>query len=211
MIMTEQILLNKNKSKVSTNYNNSLAVQLKGSKRILPCDPMETTINEIDVYNEERENCSKIRLTVEINPICSNVLFNNLTEIVKNEGTDDVLWLNYGKCQNDIKLLTNGNGDILQSFFCKLPEVMDDNNVPNAKAKNAIKDTQLSSEANGYKYHCGIDIFNNHLLRSKTFKTVCPAINVNIHREGIFNTISDLMRDYNGNQMEGYDDRETRC
>lgn len=93
--MTEQILLNKNKSKTSTNYNNSLAIQFKGSKRILPCDPMETTINEIDVYNQEREDCSKIRLTVEINPICTNVLFNNVTEIVKNEGdNENVLWLN---------------------------------------------------------------------------------------------------------------------
>ena len=53
--MNEKILLSKNKSKVSTNVNNSLAVQLVGSKRILPCDPMETVINEIDVYNEERE------------------------------------------------------------------------------------------------------------------------------------------------------------
>ena len=35
--MTEKILLNKNRSKVSTNNNNSLTVQLKGSKRILPC------------------------------------------------------------------------------------------------------------------------------------------------------------------------------
>ena len=53
--MNEKILLTKNKSKVSTNVNNSLTVQLIGSKRILPCDPLETTVSEIDVYNEERE------------------------------------------------------------------------------------------------------------------------------------------------------------
>ena len=93
--MNEKILLSKNKSKVSTNVNNSLAVQLVGSKRILPCDPMETVINEIDVYNEERENCNKIRLTVQVNPICSNVLFNNLTEIVRNEGANNVECLNF--------------------------------------------------------------------------------------------------------------------
>lgn len=192
--MTEQILLNKNKSKVFTNYNNSLAVQLKGSKRILPCDPMEATINEIDVYNNEREKCSKIRLTVKVNPICSNVLFNNLTEIVKNEGSDNVLWFNYGnQCENDLNSLSFKD----KNHFCATTENGNNN------SKNAIKDTQLNNEANGYIYHCGVDIFNNHLLRSKTFKTVCPLSN---GTDKNFNTLSDYMRNYSGKQVEGYSD-----
>lgn len=204
--MTEQILLNKNKSKTSTNYNNSLAIQLKGSKRILPCDPMETTINEIDVYNQERENCSKIRLTVEINPICTNVLFNNITEIVKNEGdNENVLWLNYGKdCKDDLNELVD------ESLFFKTANDFHSNDNGNENVKNAIKDTQLSSSDNNYKYHCGIDIFNNHLLRSKTFKTVCPCKDSSsIPKENnvsLFNTIADEMRSYNGDEIGHYID-----
>ena len=110
--MDLQILLEKNKSKESVNINNSLAIQLNGSKRMLPCDPMETTISEIDVYNNERENCNKIRLTVQINPICTNVLFNNLTEIVKNEGTDNTIWVNYGENYSEDLTKLIGNNSI---------------------------------------------------------------------------------------------------
>ena len=86
--MTEQILLNKNKSKTSTNYNNSLAIQLKGSKRILPCDPMETTINEIDVYNQERENCSKIRFVRVLMNIMQDTLVRASRADIKRLPTD---------------------------------------------------------------------------------------------------------------------------
>lgn len=196
--MNEQILLNKNKSKVSTNVNNSLTVNLSGSKRLLPCDPMETTISEIDVYNKERENCSKIRLTLQINPICSNVLFNNLTEIVRNEGTD------YVKCLNFIDL-SNVNDDVDNNFkwnesnlkFKTINDFDTDGSVI-----SGIRDTQLNNKVNNFKYHCGLDIFNNHYLRSKTFKTVCPG------NYKYFNTIFDKMRGYNGNPIDGYIDNK---
>ena len=202
--MNERILLNKNKSKVSTNVNNSLTVQFKGSKRILPCDPMETSVNEIDVYNDERENCSKIRLTVQINPICSNVLFNNLTEVVRNEGTD------YAQCLNFIELKDFFTKDDIGEKYgwddSKL-KCKNKNNFETSgtSAVNAVRDTQLSNEANGFIYHCGIDIFNNHYLRSKTFKTVCPREKNDI----IFNTIFDEMRRYDNLEMEGYLDKGT--
>ena len=186
--MNEKILLSKNKSKVSTNVNNSLAVQLVGSKRILPCDPMETVINEIDVYNEERENCNKIRLTVQVNPICSNVLFNNLTEIVRNEGANDVECLNFNDNLNFENLKFKDD-----SLFKKADRVL-----------NAIRDTQLNNNSNGFQYHCGLDIFNNHYLRSKTFKTVCP----NTSNTEYFNTIFDEMRDYDGNEVRDYFDKD---
>ena len=34
-----------------------------------------------------------------------------------------------------------------------------------------IRDTQLSRYEN-VTYHCGLDMLNNHILRSQTFKTV---------------------------------------
>ena len=201
--MNEKILLNKSKSKVSTNYNNSLTIQLNGSKRILPCDPMETSISEIDVYNKEREDCSKIRLTVQINPICSNVLFNNLTEIVKNEGTDKTIWVNHGE-----GYMADLNNLVGKSVFFKKVNGEDGfyngTGSGNLNSVNAIRDTQLSSIANGYKYHCGLDIFNNHLLRSKTFKVVCPRLN---GENKWFNTLFDEKRSYKGEIMKGYKDK----
>ena len=52
----------------------------------------------------------------------------------------------------------------------------------------------VSNEDNGFIYHCGIDIMNNHLIRSNTFKTVCKE-NSKSH---LFNTIGDSMRNVNG-------------
>lgn len=189
--MNEIILLNKNRSKKSVNDNNSLAIRPMGSKKLLPIDPINTTISEIVEYNNERENCSNIRLTVQINPICSNVLFNNITEIVKNEGTKDVKCLNYSIDNSELGNVMFKN----TNFF-----INDD------RVTNAIRDTQLTNEKNGFKYHCGIDIFNNHYLRSKTFKTICPT---NGSQSDSFNTISDFMRTYEGKQIKGYSDNET--
>ena len=199
--MNEKILLSKNKSKVSTNVNNSLAVQLVGSKRILPCDPMETVINEIDVYNEERENCNKIRLTVQVNPICSNVLFNNLTEVVRNEGTD------YAKCLNFTELNVINNqidNDTYKWDSNNLKFNTIANYTKDGSVVGAIRDTQLNNNSNGFKYHCGLDIFNNHYLRSKTFKTVCPHTS----NTEYFNTIFDEMRNYDGVNVNDYFDKD---
>lgn len=197
--MNEKILLNKNRGKESTNINNSLAVQFVGSKRILPCDPMETVVNEVDVYNEERKNCSKIRLTVQVNPICSNVLFNNITEVVKNEGSEYTKCLNFKTLEdisNELKDLTDErykwNGETVKfkdiSGFSTVIE--------------SIRDTQLNNSVNGFKYYCGLDIFNNHYLRSNTFKTVCPLEEGHTHN--YFNTLFDMMRGYNGNPVKDY-------
>ena len=199
MVINNKITLDSGKSVSSVNSNKSLVINFEGNKRMLPVDPMETTINEVELYNSERKACNNIRLTVEINPICSNVLFNNITEIVRNEGTDYVQCLNY----DDLNEFTNDgkygsykwDSDNLKF---KLP-----NDFGNGVV-DAIRDTQLSNEANGFVYHCGLDMFNNHYLRSKTFKTICPMNGNNSD----FNTIRDLARDYEGKQIQTYRDRK---
>lgn len=188
-----QILLNKNKSKQSVNNNNSLTINFVGSEKLLPCDPFTASVSEMDVYNNERQNCNTIRLTVCVNPICSNVLFNNITEVVRNEGTDNVECLNF----NDNLTFTNLKFKNDSSF------------KEEKRALNSIRDTQLNNNSNGFVYHCGIDIFNNHYLRSKTFKTVCPSEANVIGDDPInqpFNTIADLMRSYEKKQIKGYSD-----
>lgn len=185
-----EILLNKFKSKTQRNVNNGLTTQLKGSKKLLPQSSFFSTVNEMDVYNNERENCNLIRLTCVVNPICSNVLFNTITEIVKNEGDPNaVKLLNYGSEKGYIN-----RNDFDNKIYCKNTDVFFGN-----KAKEAIRDTQLSTEKCGFKYHCGIDIFNNHILRNNTFKTVCYN-NLKLKE---FNTINDWMRDENGQNIRG--------
>ena len=89
------ILLNKQKSKVSHNMNSFVPIRLTSGAKLLPTDSLATTINEVELYNQERQASNIIRLTCTINPICSNVLHNTITEIVKNEGSNECFCLNF--------------------------------------------------------------------------------------------------------------------
>lgn len=182
------ILLNKQKSKVSNNMNSFVPIRLTSGAKLLPTDSLVTTINEVELYNQERQASNIVRLTCTINPICSNVLHNTITEIVKNEGSNECFCLNFTP--------------------------LDDNNANNLLYKNkssftdafsGVRDTQLSNEANGFQYHCGTDIFNNHILRSLTFKTVC-GYGSNSGRHDEFNTLTDTMRSIDGKNISGYKD-----
>lgn len=181
-----EILLNKHKSKKSTNINNSIPIKLKGRNRILPLASLNTTINEIDLYNKERLLSNVVRLTCTINPICTNVLFNPITEIVKGEGSDECACLNFSSLsENNSLSLVHKTTSHFQS------------------SKDAIRDTQLSNNANGFQYHCGYDIFNNHILRSQTFKSVCKVVGTD---DVNFNTLFDFMRSADGQKVGGYKD-----
>ena len=193
-----EILLNKKRSKISTNVKNSLITRLKGNKRTLPSSTLYTTINEIDLYNAERQSCNTIRLNCVINPMCSNVLFNNITEVVKNGGEpSEVKLLNY----------TTENGYIANSDFEDKLYYKPMDGYKYSGISEAIRDTQISNKKCGFEYHCGVDIFNNHLLRNKTFKTVCRDID---GLSNTFNTINDYMRSEDGKYIggEGYRSRK---
>lgn len=180
--MNNKILLNSKVGKKTTNVNNTINVKLGSNRKLLPNSAMSTNLNLFDQYNEERLNCNKIRLTCVINPICSNVLFNNVTEILKDEGSDKVISLNYTP-QTNINGVV-GKGSMRWTDY------------------EGVRDTQISNDACGYQYHCGLNIFNNHWIRSKVFKTVCqlktPA--------ATFNTIEDYMRTVDGEKIKGYAD-----
>lgn len=92
----EKIFLNSYDSKKAVNVNNSVSVNLKGNRKLLPLNDFGEVISQYDQYIEERKNCNKIRLTCQVNTLCSNVLFNKITEIVKREGSNNVVNVNYG-------------------------------------------------------------------------------------------------------------------
>ena len=182
-----QILLSEKLNKKSVNVNKTLNINVSGNKKILPETSIEGVVNAYDLYEEERGNSNKFRLILDINPFCSNILFNPVTEVVKNEGSDDVECLNFvAKKKSEI----NGAYGKSSSFIYNEYE--------------AVRDTQLSNERCGYDYHCGLDIFNNHILRGYTYK----AINMINGVYDNFNTIDDIYRTVDG-QWIGGDDWET--
>ena len=199
--MDSKIFLQSHRSKKSSNTSSGLNIQFKGRRKLLPLNDVVESVSQYEQYIEERKACSKIRLTCQVNPICTNVLFNCVTEIVRNEGGDDVEVLNYQDIDANIdpnSLSISGNKPTRIDFWCRsdwTSSTVTLDGTPYGKhVTNAIRDTQLSNEDNGFIYHCGIDIMNNHLIRSNTFKTVCKE-NSKSH---LFNTIGDSMRNVNG-------------
>ena len=247
--MDTKIFLQGFDSKVSSNTSEGLNVQFKGRIKLLPLNDVAEVISQYDQYREEREKCNIIRLTCQVNPICSNVLFNKITEIVKHEGYSGVSFINYAVYGTDeLGNDYSGNEDKLFSGVTYKPNTSgamdfwrgnrleylghtshnyDSNNTISSQTEadsynyepdyvldnssidhptNAIRDTQLSNVTTNFVYHCGLDIFNNHLIRSNTFKTVCKMpdnFNPTSYTEDYkgFNTITDLMRDVRGNKV----------
>lgn len=247
--MDTKIFLQGFDSKVSSNTSEGVNVQFKGRRKLLPLNDVAEVISQYDQYREEREKCNIIRLTCQVNPICSNVLFNKITEIVKHEGYSGVSFINYAVYGTDeLGNDYSGNEDKLFSGVTYKPNTSgamdfwrgnrleylghtshnyDSNNTISSQTEadsynyepdyvldnssidhptNAIRDTQLSNVTTNFVYHCGLDIFNNHLIRSNTFKTVCKMpdnFNPSSYTEDYkgFNTITDLMRDVRGNKV----------
>lgn len=191
-----KVLLNKSKSKESVNNTNVIPVKLNRDASLFHDEQIIDTVDTMQVYNEEKNRCTKHRFIFTLYPICSNCLFNNLTEIVLKEGSSDA------------KIVTNDNqislpsGKISSAPFNRI---------------QGIRNTEYSNEKFGLTYHCGADIFNNHLLRMKDPVSVQKRGNnakrrcivydgdtdtqLNPPIEDTFNTIGDYMRDYNGNDL----------
>lgn len=210
--MDTKIFLQGFNSKKSSNTSNGVNVELKGRRKLLPLNDVAEVISQYDLYTEERENCNIIRLTCQVNPICSNVLFNKITEIVKGEGSDKITFINYGVSNDDQpfnNVVYKPSSMIFWSSSTMSYITVDNSttttdSTENLHPTNAIRDTQLSkydSNDECFVYHCGIDFFNNHLLRSKTFKTVCKMPNNYSTTYTAFNTIADMMRDVKGNNV----------
>lgn len=185
--MKRKIRLNSTTSVNSVNVDNFVDVELKQSTKLLPHTNTVDKVNIYEVFEEERSKSDKYRLIFTINPICTNVLFNTLTEVVKFEGegkkTDKVVLV-----ENDSSIsVSNAMGDV------------------NPDRVQMIKNTEYSNDKLGYVYHCGYDIFNNHILRNTTFKQVNTLRSNNKNQSDsnqtgtpllskIFNTIGDVMR-----------------
>lgn len=159
-------------------------VNLRQTTKALPFPNVSTTISQRNLYEEERQAGNKFRLILTIVPYCSNVLFNTLTEIVKNEGSKDV------------EVVTDENKSTLSKYNIVYGKIA-------PSRVHMISNTEYSSPLHGgYEYHPGYDFFDNHILRNKSFKIV----NIDAERgdtetdpdREVFNTLADYTRDING-------------
>lgn len=195
-----KIFMQRNAYKRSHDKNSGIEVAISGKRKLLPSSSLSTIVNDAEQYEKERYACRNLRLTVQVEPVCTNVLSNCVSEIVKDEGSESVICLNFGQSPG------HAPGSINRLYPRQKQSSLfygDD------AAHNCVMDTQLSNRYCGYSYHCGKDIFNNHLLRSKTFKTVNCYGSGGVKNPENFNTIRDWMRDGDGSYISGYYDTRT--
>lgn len=183
--MERKIFLEKNRGLISTNVERKIDVGLSTKTRLLPNHNLMDNFSLYKQYNKERDECSKFRVILNVNPICSNVLYNARTEIVINEGSSGCT-------------LLIGDKSLSKSTYA--PNAT--NTITSIKYMDAIRNTEYSHKANGgFVYHCGADIFNNHMLRKTGFVHVNKLNDSNDNGKN-YNTIFDYSRNGEGKIIE---------
>ena len=174
-----RIRLNKTNSVNSVNKDNMVDVEFQQTTNpYMFTTDIKDTIDQYEVFEAERANCTNYRLITTIKPFCSNVLFNPITEIVYKEGSDDCIVAD----------------DISKTEIIKgVDKIYGEKNPDRAQM---IRDTEYSRKEINFEYHPGTDIFNNHILRNTSFKIVNPPNTIDNKSPELFNTISDFLRRY---------------
>lgn len=184
--MEQKIFLEKNRSKYSVNTNSYLGLDLTCQSRLLPFDDISDTLNLNQLYMDERDGSNKYRMIFTVNPICSNVLFNMKTEVIRYEGSDE--------CE----VLFDGESITVDSLSAI--------NTTSLDLYQSIRDTEYShpdlfGDNVPFVYHCGTDIFNNHMLRNNDFVYINRTSDSSPKLE-VFNTIEDLVRSISGTTVK---------
>lgn len=148
-------LLNKRRNKKAKNTNNYMSLELTNKMKKFKNNTDEHLVDLYQVYLDEKDASDKYRLIFTINPVCSNVLFNAVTEVVKDEGSPD--------CE---VLSSTPVGPDKVTY----PNIISEEPITRVQA---IRDTEYSNDnIVGYDYLPGIDIFNNHIIRQRGFNSV---------------------------------------
>ena len=172
-----KILLNKRKSKTSVNKNSKMFVDLGNEMKKISDFSDSHTVDLYQLYLDEKDASNKYRLIFTINPLCTNVLFNAITEVVYKEGSDECKDLSDGTFDDAVEAISNASVDRLQ----------------------AIRDTEYSHPLlGGLTYLPGVDMFNNHLLRQNGLHCVQKRSGLYGQGPDVFNTIRDYQRKTDG-------------
>ena len=93
--MEKKIKLNQYSNVDAGKMNTSININMTNDKNIIRENEFNEGINLYNTYLDEREACTKIRLTSQINLIANNSVFNYVTEVVKNEESPSAVCLNF--------------------------------------------------------------------------------------------------------------------
>lgn len=162
-------------SKKSVDRENITSVSLESTQTTLSSDSVSETVDQYTQYLKEKDDSNKYRMIFTISPVCSNVLFNQVTEIVVDEGNpQNAIFFAYDGPSTDI---TSTNQPKIFNY-CQykgetkqtLSGITIDTPTVVFNRSSMIKDTGYSHpDTGGVVYHCGYDIFDNHTLRRKEF------------------------------------------
>ena len=181
--MQRTFLQEKSLNRSLDNAEKSLNVDLSAKSKLIPYSTAADMVGLNDLYLQERDACENYRMIFSVNPICTNVLYNAVTEPVYKEGSLSALTL----VETAVR---RNNTDVF-------PEGTMNQSGDTVDQLGAVRDTEYSHERIGdFKYHCGYDIFNNHLLRTEDFEHVRME-NDGTNKEQ-FNTLFDFAIDYSG-------------
>lgn len=181
--MQRTFLQEKSLNRSLDNAEKSLNVDLSAKSKLIPYSTAADMVGLNDLYLQERDACENYRMIFTVNPICTNVLYNAVTEPVYKEGSLSALTL--------VETAVRRNNTYV------FPEGTMNQSGDTVDQLGAVRDTEYSHERIGdFKYHCGYDIFNNHLLRTEDFEHVRME-NDGTNKEQ-FNTLFDFAIDYSG-------------
>jgi len=77
-----KILLNKEKSVLATNINEEININIENTTQPLPLGDVEHTVNAFEQFEKERAESTKYRFYGTINPMISNMLYNDNVDII---------------------------------------------------------------------------------------------------------------------------------
>lgn len=189
--MKHTILNNKNKSYGSKTTDNNVALNITQTTKQLTHNDIVGGLDVNEQFLTERNRCQDFRLTLTINPFCTNELFNTCTEIVWNEGADDCQAV---EDKNEITIDIVAGRDKAKNVVGK---------TTGLNRLHMVRNSEYSSEKIGFEYHPGYDFFNNHILRNKSYRIVNPLPkSAPFDKKNGFNTIEDFMRLANGSSIQ---------
>lgn len=181
-----EIIRNSKMSVDSVDVERNVTFDINQSSSFLNDTDIKSVIDLNEQYLKERNACKDYRLILTVKPYCTNVLFNTCTECVFNEGSDDM----------DVVM----EDDTIDAKTMAIIGDKIKGKKNNVTIYDMVRNTEYSREGIGFEYHPGLDIFNNHIIRNKSYRIV-NDYNKTLNRNA-FNTISDTMRYADGSTLK---------
>lgn len=180
------IIRNSKMSVDSVDVERSVTFDINSTSSLLHDTDIKSKLDVNKQYLKERNACDDYRLILTIKPYCTNVLFNACTECVIDEGSPNM----------DVVM---EDDTIEQSTIDRIGNKIKGKKV-DVGIYDMIRNTEYSREGIGFEYHPGLDIFNNHIIRNKSYRIVNDYNKVT--DRNTFNTISDYMRSPDGRVLK---------